>query len=438
MRIGMRHFLPPVLRLMKNNSTDSTLQARFDDLISQFSQASPWGSLLSAADLQSFLQAGLSQLLQSALEAERSVHLNEQTADRANGYAPKRSLHLGTTPVQMEIPRTRKGFYPALLPKHQRYLPDAYQQLLQNILLGARSFKAALRTMQALGLSYAPDQLESLLEQIHQEAKTFFSRPLHPDWLFVFADAKIIELKDEHDQVKKAVHFLIVGVAMNGQKEILTATTFWGNEVLESWRSVLIDLKNRGLTRLLLLVTDDFSGLASLIKGLFPNTDHQLCCVHLFRNAQRHLCPEDYQAFRQTWQEIYAASSIDAAQTKLRELLERLRPKNKAYVDHLEKRTDHYLAFMKYPQSLRQHVRSTNLPEGLNNQIEVLRRNAGGHFHSQREALIKLKLLTDQLYETKWKHPNPTIKAHQAALTQLFQKRFESELTPNSFLTQNF
>lgn len=163
-----------------------------------------------------------------------------QTGDRANGYAPKRSLHLGTTPVQMEIPRTRQGFYPALLPKHQRYLPDAYQQLLQNILLGARSFKAALRTMQALGLSYAPDQLETLLEQIHQEAKTFFSRPLHPDWLFVFADAKIIQLKDEHDQVKKAVHFLIVGVAMNGQKEILTATTFWGNEVLESWRAVLI------------------------------------------------------------------------------------------------------------------------------------------------------------------------------------------------------
>lgn len=423
---------------MKTNHTDSTLQARFDELISHFTHASALGSWLSPAELQTFLQSGLSQLLQAALETERAFHLDQQPEDRANGFAPKRTLHLGTTPLEMEIPRTRQSFYPALLPKHQRYLPQAYQHLLQNILLGARSFKAALRTMQALGLSYAPDQLEALLEQIHQEAKTFFSRPLHPDWLFVFADAKIIELKDDHDQVKKAVHFLLVGVAMNGQKEILAATTFWGNEVLEAWRAVLIDLKNRGLTRLLLLVTDDFSGLAPLIKSLFPNSDHQLCCVHLFRNAQRHLGPEDYQSFRQSWQEIYAASSLEAAQTKLRELLQRLRPKNKAYVEHLEKRTDQYLAFLKYPASLRQHVRSTNLPEGLNNQIEVLRRNAGGHFHSQREALIKMKLLTDQLYETKWKHPNPTIKAQQAALTQLFQKRFESELNPNPFLTQSF
>src|SRR5690606_21745689 len=102
MRIGMRHFLPPVLKHMKNNSTDSALQARFNDLISQFTQASPLGSLLSPADLQAFLQTGLSQLLQSALETERSLHLNEQTGDRANGYAPKRSLHLGTTQVQME------------------------------------------------------------------------------------------------------------------------------------------------------------------------------------------------------------------------------------------------------------------------------------------------------------------------------------------------
>ncbi|MDB6033008.1 MAG: hypothetical protein JWM16_3346, partial [Verrucomicrobiales bacterium] len=44
--------------------------------------------------------------------------------------------------------------YPAILPKHQRYLPEAYQQLLRNILLGARSFSAARRTLQALGLVF--------------------------------------------------------------------------------------------------------------------------------------------------------------------------------------------------------------------------------------------------------------------------------------------
>jgi len=50
----------------------------------------------------------------------------------------------------------------------------------------------------------------------------------------------------------------------------------------------------------------------------------------------------------------------------------------------------------------------TNPPEGLNNPIETLCRKAGGHFHSEREALVKLKLLADQLYDTAWRHSTQT------------------------------
>ena len=325
-----------------------------------------------------------------------------------------------------------------MLPKYQRHLPEAYQQLLRNLLLGARSFSAARRTLQALGLGYSPEQVEQLLEELHQEAKSFFTRPLAPDWLCVFIDAKIIELKDEHDQVKQAVHFLAVGIGLDGKKEILTAAAFWGNEALEAWRKTLIDLKNRGLVRVLLLVTDDFSGLAPLIKSLFPNSDHQLCTVHLLRNAQRHLSLEDYTLFRDTWREIQAASGFESAQTRFRALLDQLRPNNKAWVEHLQKRIPNYLTFIKYPTPVHPQLRSTNLPEGLNNQIENLRRNAGGHFHSQREALIKMKLLTTDLYDHKWTRGNPVLLTHIGILNQIFRQHFETELNPEKFLTQNF
>src|ERR1043165_2394686 len=152
--------------------------------------------------------AGLAHVLKGGLKRERELHLEDHPQDRANGYAPKRTLRIGTTAVSLERPRTREGFYPAVLPKHQRHLPEAYQQLLRNILLGARSFSAARRTLQALGVGYSPEQVDQLLEELHQEAKNFFGRPLSPDWLCVFLDAKIIELKDDQDHVKQAVHFL--------------------------------------------------------------------------------------------------------------------------------------------------------------------------------------------------------------------------------------
>ncbi len=62
-----------------------------------------------------------------------------------------------------------------------------------------------------------------------------------------------------------------------------------------------------------MIFTDDFSGLTSLIKGLFPQTDHQLCMVHVFRNVHKHLDKEEYSAFKQIFSEIYISSSYEVA-----------------------------------------------------------------------------------------------------------------------------
>lgn len=321
---------------MKTTSPSLSPQAHLEQAVQTMMEALAPLLPSSPQELPQLLQAGLAQLLAAALQKEREFYLEAHPGDRANGYAPARTLDVGTTAVAFERPRTRQGFYPALLPKHQRQLPHAYQELLHQILLGSRSFAAAKRTLQAMGLSYSPEQTEHLLQQLHQEAQDFFTRPLHPDWLVVWADAKIIDLKDDHDQIKSAVHFLVLGIGLDGRKQVLSAAIFWGHEILQAWRQALIDLKNRGLTRVLLWVTDDFSGLAGLLQGLFPNSLHQLCTVHLLRNAQRHLSPEDYALFKETWRELSATSSPEAAQTKFRALLEKLRPANPAWVEHLE------------------------------------------------------------------------------------------------------
>jgi len=410
----------------KHQLTD--IQDRVDQLAQQFSRDAALNTLLSPEDLKDFFRRGLSELLKSATHTEREFHLEDHPDDRANGHSPQRELRVGTLAVPLQVPRTRQGFYPALLPKHQRQLPHQYHELLHSILLQATSFRAALRTLQSMGLGYRPDQLEILLSELDQQAKIFFARPLHPDWLTLFIDAKVIHLKDEHDQVKKAVHFLVVGVNMQGYKELLTSQIFWGKEVIDAWRAVIISLKNRGLTRALFIVTDDFSGVTALVNSLLPNSDHQLCTVHLFRNALRHLNENQYADFKTTWKEIYASSGLDTARSKLLDLLERLRPNHPSYVQHLEKRSDQLLAFMKYPALIRGTLRSTNLAEGLNNVIENVRRNAGGHFHSEREARIKLLLLSERLGQTKWSRPDPRIATNLQTLNHMFLQRFEGEL----------
>ena len=412
------------------NSTHqlSDVQDRIEQLASKIAADKVLGAFLPKEALQDFLTEGLSQLLNSSLQFQRKAHLDQSPEDRANGYAPQRTIHLGSTPIEVQIPRSRNGFYPPILPKYQRHVCDTYADLLRQILIQAKSFKSAVRTLQSLGLGYSQTQIDELLNELYTEAKNFNLRPLSPDWYAIFIDAKVIHLKDEHDHVLQAIHFLVIGYGTHGKKEVLTAATFWGKEQLESWRKVLLDLRNRGLTRCLLFVTDDFSGLAPLLKSLFPGSQHQLCTVHLHRNAFKHLDREDYQLYKQAWREILASSSYDAAFQRFQSLLDTLRPKNPSWIKHLETRAEHYLAFFHYPRGTHCFLRTTNLPEGLNNLIETMRRNAGGHFHSDREAMVKMKLLIDDLHQTRWKQQLRRLAGSLQDLARLFEKRFEQEL----------
>jgi len=67
----------------------------------------------------------------------------------------------------------------------------------------------------------------------------------------------------------------------------------------ENWLQILNNMVQRGLKKVLILVSDDFSGLHQAIKQLFPLTDHQLCLVHLQRNARKNMSKNDAKVFNQ-------------------------------------------------------------------------------------------------------------------------------------------
>jgi transposase-like protein len=48
---------------------------------------------------------------------------------------------------------------------------------------------------------------------------------------------------------------------------------------------------------MIMAVSDDFPGLIEAIRVLFPNTDHQLCTVHLKRNIYRHISKAESKDF---------------------------------------------------------------------------------------------------------------------------------------------
>ncbi len=78
---------------------------------------------------------------------------------------------------------------------------------------------------------------------------------------------------------------MIVGVTPDGTKERV-AIGYGIRESKESWRDLLLDLKERGLkSGPLLAIGDGAMGFWAAVNEVYPKTRHQRCWVHKMANV---------------------------------------------------------------------------------------------------------------------------------------------------------
>ena len=137
-------------------------------------------------------------------------------------------------------------------------------------------------------------------------------RTLESVYAVVCLDA--IHFKVRHDGVVKTkAIYSILGVSPEGQKEV-TGIYFGENEGASFWRSVLTDLKLRGVEDILIARIDNLKGFADAIEDLFPRTDVQLCLVHQMRELHEVYVLERPQTLRQRSEaDLYSCQRRDGA-----------------------------------------------------------------------------------------------------------------------------
>ncbi len=176
---------------------------------------------------------------------------------------------------------------------------------------------------------------------------------------------------------------------------------------------------------MLIVVQDDFSGLLPITQGLFPNSDVRLCVVHMQRNAKNHLNKADAVEFQQRWRAIRSSWNLEVGQQQFEQMCERFAAAYPAFIAELRKKRLHYLAFLPYPDAIRRSLSTTNVVEAVNGQLEIMRRNSGGYFHSEDVLKLKLGLAISSLEDGLWRSPGRAICAVLSQLNAMFQSRFE-------------
>ena len=240
--------------------------------------------------LTELIRQGAQQLLSQAIEIEleeRMAELQQRRLDDGrqavvrNGYHPERQIQTGIGPVTVQIPkiRARDGkpvvFRSALVPPYVRKSRSLEAALPWLYLKGVSSGEmsealAALVGSEASGLSAST--VARLKKDWGNEYDQWCKRRLDKDqWVYIWADGIYSGLRGTDS---KLCALVIIGVNELGEKHFL-AIEDGVRESKQSWRDVLLGLKDRGMSAPKLAVGDGAMGCSHPHWSIFGRRQHR-------------------------------------------------------------------------------------------------------------------------------------------------------------------
>jgi transposase-like protein len=330
--------------------------------------------------LTAIAREGARRMLAAALEDEVAGYLAAAAEERdergrrlvvRNGHARERDVQTGIGPVKVRAPRVRDGrtgadgapvrFTSRILPPYLRRTRSVEELVPWLYLHGVSSndFQDALGAIlgeDAPGLSSRT--VVRLKEVWEEEYEVWTRRPLGTKrYVYLWVDGVHVNVRLTGE---RTCILVVIGATKDGEKELL-AVHDGVRESEESWKDVLLSLRDRGMTAAPeLAVGDGALGFWAALPKVFPTTREQRCWVHKTANVLNKLPKTLQPEAKRRLHEIWLAPSRDSAVQALASFRELFGLKYAKAVECVEKDRDALLAFYDFPAEHWKHLRTTN------------------------------------------------------------------------------
>ena len=153
--------------------------------------------------------------------------------------------------------------------------------------------------------------ISRVTDNIMDEVKSWQNRPLEAVYIIVYFDALIVKVRQDKRIINKAV-YTALGIDLTGRKDILG---LWisENEGAKFWLNNFTEMKNRGLKDILIVCSDNLTGMSEAISAVYPQTEHQLCIVHQIRNSLTYVSYQDRKDLAADLKLVYSSITEDEA-----------------------------------------------------------------------------------------------------------------------------
>ncbi|MEU4595193.1 IS256 family transposase [Micromonospora aurantiaca (nom. illeg.)] len=269
------------------------------------------------------LLAGITRtVLESALGAELDAHLDEVGVDEAtgrrvnirNGHGAK-TVQTEVGPVRIQIPRDRAGsFTPRIVPKHVRRLDGFNEAILSLYAKGLTTGEISAHLADVYDADVSRELISRVTDSVVDEMEAWRQRPLDRVYPVVFIDALVMKIRQ--GQVANRPVYVVVGISLDGDRDVLGMWAGTGGEGAKQWAGYLTELRNRGVEDVFMVCSDGLKGMTDAIEQVWPQAVHQQCVVHLVRASLRYTNRKDWQKITPALREIYTAPTVAAAEAR--------------------------------------------------------------------------------------------------------------------------
>jgi putative transposase len=220
--------------------------------------------------------------------------------------------------VELDVPRDRAGsFEPRIVKKRQRRLSGVEELVISLAANGLTTGEIDAHVAEVYGAEVSRDTISRITDRVLEEMAAWQSRPLASVYPVIFSDAIQVKIRD--GQVGNRPVETVIGVSVDGTREVIGLWVGEGGEGAKYWHQILSEIKNRAANDVLFLICDGLRGLVESVADVWPLAIVQTRVLHLVRNTVRYASKAHWYELARDLRLVYTAATEQAARKRFDE-----------------------------------------------------------------------------------------------------------------------
>lgn len=329
--------------------------------------------------------------------ADKGQHSEERAAYRS-GYR-SRNFDTRVGSIELKVPKLRNGGYiPFFINENQRC-----EEALVNVICEAYVKGVSTRKMndivQCLGLSgISPTEVSNITKNLNEQVNEFRNAKLEKEYPVIWVDALYEKVRENHKTISAAI-MVVRAVDLEGRAKTI-AIEGMPSESEDTYTNLFNSLKERGLEKVWLVVSDAHKGLKAAIQKCFIGSSWQRCKVHFMRNILSYISQKKKKDFASELKQIWLFTNKHTALEYAKSFIAKYELLYPKAIKVLEDGLEDSLSFYDFEELDSRKTSSNNSIERLNKEIRR-RTKVVGVFPSMDSYL---RLITVYVEETEYEN----------------------------------